>query len=139
MLRLRAAPPPWCPANPKRWVVIDLEYFPLSGASSRTEGDTLAYLWETLPQRQPRVGITRDDIGTVVRTVGKRGKRREEILWPREFAWAYMTPSWSHVLWDVKEMLMPLKCTELFNKDGTCSKGDQSSACWMQNNCHCFP
>ena len=47
MLRLLAAPPPWCPANPKRWVVIDLEYFPLSGASSRTEGDTLAYLWET--------------------------------------------------------------------------------------------
>ena len=42
MLRLRAAPPPWCPANPTRWVLIDLEYFPLSGASSRTEGDTLA-------------------------------------------------------------------------------------------------
>ena len=88
MLRLRAAPPPWCPANPKRWVRRDLEYFHLSGESSRTKGNTLAYLWETWPQRQPRVGIARDDIGTVVRTVGKRGKRREEIIWPREIAWA---------------------------------------------------
>ena len=35
MLRLRAAPPLWCHANPKRWVVTDLEYFPLSGESSR--------------------------------------------------------------------------------------------------------
>ena len=92
MLRRRAAPPPWCHANPKRWVVIDLEYFPLSGASSSTEGDTLAHLWETWPQRQPRVWIARNDIGTVVQTVGKRGKRRDEILWPCKIAWAYMTP-----------------------------------------------
>ena len=47
-----------------------------------------------------------------------------------------MTPSGNTVLWDVKEVLMPLKGTELFNKDGTCSKGDQSSARWTQNNCH---
>ena len=31
MLRLTAAPPPWCPENHKRWVVIDIEYFTLSG------------------------------------------------------------------------------------------------------------
>ena len=30
MLRLRAAPPPWCPENPKRWLVIDTEYYILS-------------------------------------------------------------------------------------------------------------
>ena len=47
---------------------------------------------------------------------------REEILWTREIAWACMTPSWSHVLWDVDEVLMPLNGTVLFNKYGTCSK-----------------
>ena len=40
------------------------------------------------------------------------------------------------MFWDVKEVLMPLKGTELFNKDGTCSRGDQGSAHWTQNNCH---
>ena len=31
MRRLMAAPPPLSPENPKRWVVIDLEYYTLSG------------------------------------------------------------------------------------------------------------
>ena len=47
-----------------------------------------------------------------------------------------MTPSGSTVLWDVKEVLMPLKGMELFNKYGSGSNGEQSSARWTQNNCH---
>ena len=31
---------------------------------------------------------------------------------------------------------MTLNVTELFNNDGTCSNGDQSSASWTQNNCN---
>ena len=78
MLRLRAAPPPCCQQNPKRWVVIDLEYFTLSGTYGKGEWDTLTFLYETWPERQSRVGFTRDDL-------------REEILWPRDLAWAHMT------------------------------------------------
>ena len=63
MLRLLAATPPLCPANPKRWVVIDLEYFHLSGQSNRTEGDTLAYLWEKWPQREPAWGSRKTTSG----------------------------------------------------------------------------
>ena len=70
MLRLRAAPPPWCPENHKRWVVIDLEYFTLSGPYGKGEVDTLTFLYNTWPERQSRVGLTRDDIATVVRAVG---------------------------------------------------------------------
>ena len=84
MLRLRAAPPPWCTENPKRWVVIDLEYFTLSGPYGKDEGDTLSFLYNTWPERQSIVGFTRYDLATVVRAVGKGNKRREEIHWPRE-------------------------------------------------------
>jgi len=91
MLRLRAAPPPWCPENTKRWVVIDLEYFTLSGSYGKGEGDTIIFLYNMWPERQSRVGFTRDDLATVVRAVGKGNKRIEDILWPRDLAWAHMT------------------------------------------------
>ena len=42
MLRLWAAQPPWCQENLKRWVVIDLEYYTLSGPYGKGEGDALS-------------------------------------------------------------------------------------------------
>ena len=47
MLRLRASPPPWCPEDPKRWVVVDLEYYTMSGPYGKGQGDTLTFLCET--------------------------------------------------------------------------------------------
>jgi len=94
MLRLRAAPPPWYPENPKRWVVTDLECFILSGPYGHGEWDTLAFLYNTWPERQSRVVFTRDG-------------QQEEILWPRRVALAHMTPSGDTVLWDVKVVFKP--------------------------------
>ena len=65
-----------------------MEYYNLSGPYGKCEGDTLTFLYETWPERQSRVGFTRNDLATVVRAVGKGNKRIEEILW-------YMTPHYS--------------------------------------------
>ena len=51
--------------------MIDLEDFTLSGPYGKGEWDTLAFLYETWPERQSRVGFTRDDLATVFRAVGK--------------------------------------------------------------------
>ncbi len=40
----RAAPPPWCQSNPKSLVVIDMDYFTLSGPHIKWEGETLIYM-----------------------------------------------------------------------------------------------
>ena len=108
MLRLRAGPPPWFPDNPKRWVVIYLEYYTLSGPYDKGEGDTITYLYNTCTERQSHVGFTREDLATVVRVVGKGNKKRAEILWPRGIAWAHMTHSGDTAIWDVKGVFMPM-------------------------------
>ena len=55
MMRLRAAPPPWFSANPKRWVVMDIEDYTLWGPHGKGEGDTITYMYNTWPERQSRV------------------------------------------------------------------------------------
>ena len=100
----------------RRWVVIDLEYYTLSGPYGKGEGDTLSYMYNTWPERQSRARFTRDDLATVVRVVGKGNKMRDEILWQREIAWSHMTPSGETVLWDVSEVFMPMTGVEFFSK-----------------------
>ena len=54
------------------------------------------------------MGLTRDDLATVILAVGEGNKSREEIRWPREIAWAHMTPSGDTFIWNVKDVLMPM-------------------------------
>ena len=96
--------------------MIDFEYYTMSGPYGKGEGETLTFLYETWPERQSRVGLTRYDLATVVLAVCKGNKRREEILWPREIAWSHMTPSGYTVLWNVKEVFMSMTGSEFFSK-----------------------
>ncbi len=44
MLRLRPAPPPWCPSNTKRLFVIAIEDYTLSGPYGKGEWDTITFM-----------------------------------------------------------------------------------------------
>ena len=57
--------------------------------------------------------MTIEGLEAVARAFGKCSRRMDEILWPREVAWASMTTSGEEVLWDVKEVHMPLTYQEL--------------------------
>ena len=113
-----------------------MEYFTLSGTYGKWEGDTITYLHEAWPQSQSRVGFARDDIGTVFRAVDKGNKSGEEILWTREILCAHMTHLGDTVLYDVKEVFMPLTGVNFFNMKNVCNTADHASNRWTQHCCH---
>ena len=60
------------------------------------------------------------DLYNVARLVGggrklKEGKRRYQIMWPREMAWAFMSTDDSKIVWDGVECNMPLRWSELID------------------------
>ena len=97
MLRLRENTPPWNLHNKERWVMFDAEYFSLQSWYSKTMGDTIRFLekdWDTV--RSQVQGMSFYDLFDVARKVGggkkkSEGKRRYQIMWPREMAWAFMS------------------------------------------------
>ena len=98
---LREGQPPTLLDNPERYAIIDAEYSSLSGDYSRRIGSTLHYLKRIWATQAQKFGITWAHLSHIARRVGgsKKGrvrlvspKRRWEILWIRELAWAFMSP-----------------------------------------------
>jgi hypothetical protein len=140
---LRAGPPPTLLDNPERYAIIDAEYASLSGDYSRRLGSTLHYLKRIWATQAQKFGITWAQLAHIARRVGgsKRGrvrldspKRRWEILWIRELAWAFMSPDGSKIVWDGTECHMPLSLNELRAKHAGCNPIDYTN--FRHNNKH---
>jgi hypothetical protein len=135
MLSLRERDPPFCHTNAEGWVVIDLEYFSLSSNWSKAIGDTITVLHKTWDSREQLQRLSWREFETLLRKVGRNARERWEVLWPREIAWAFMTPDGHRVIWDVKECYMPLSLAEL-RKAPPCSEADLRSMYYLSKNIH---
>ena len=78
--------------NMSAHAVIDLEYLFLKEGYSKYIGDSLDFLKSTWHRREKRHAISCEQGCSVSRRIWKRSRNRNRVAWPRDTAWACMSP-----------------------------------------------
>ena len=143
MFRLRQSSTPRRSGNQERYVTIDAEYFlfsrnflPKKAEASTGRGDTIAYLEETWDQRQMVEQLTWPQVQTVIQTLGHGEQRRDQIDWPRELAWAFLSVEWHFLYYDVVEINPPLTMEQMKIPANGCNRCNISNARYQTEHLH---
>ena len=103
MRRLQAAPPFMRKHNRSAHAVIDLEYFFTEEGYSKYIGDSLDFINSTWPCSAKRQGLSCEQVCSVSGRIGKGSRTRNRVAWPREAAWACMSPEGDFIQLDYGE------------------------------------